>query len=108
MDPNRVVRRLLFVTVAFFGSVIALGLVTAPDDAPNRPTPTAGIVAGYSHDQLQSDANMTQQMSTPNANTDSPYHANDGQLDRSQSAGYVAALEQHQADIDRMLAQGNP
>ena len=108
MDPNRVVRRLLFVTVAFFGSVITLGLVTAPEDAPNRPAQSPGIVATYSHDQLQSDANMTQQMSTPNANTDSQYHANDGQLDRSQNAGYVAALEQHQLDLDRMLAQGTP
>ena len=108
MDPNRVVRKLMFVAVAFFASVITLGVVTAPDDAPNRPASTPGVVATYSHDQLQSDANMTQQMSTPSANTDSQYHANDGQLDRSQNAGYVAALEQHQADIDRMLAQGNP
>jgi hypothetical protein len=108
MDSNRLVKKLLFVTVAFFGSVITLGLITAPDDAPNRPASTPGIVATYSHVQLQSDANMTQQMSTPNANTDSQYHRNDGQLDRSQSAAYVAALEQHQADIDQMLGRGAP
>jgi hypothetical protein len=41
-------------------------------------------------------------------NTDSPVHANDEQLVRSQDPGYVRALEQHQADIDRMLARGNP
>jgi len=51
---------------------------------------------------------MTEQMSTPNANTDSQYHAGDEQLERSQSAGYVQAVEQHQADIKRMLARGTP
>lgn len=108
MDPNRAVKKLMFVTVAFFGSVITVGLVTAPDDAPNGPTSSWGTAATYSHDQLRRDANMTQQMSTPNPNTGSQYHANDGQLDRSQNAGYVAALEQHQADIDQMLGRGAP
>ena len=108
MDTNRRFRRLMFSAAAFFASVITLGVVTAPDDAPSRPSSVPGVVSSYSHDQLQRDATMTQQMSTPNANTDSQYHANDGQLDRSQSAGYVAALEQHQADIDRMLARGAP
>ena len=106
MDPNRVVGKVMLVVVAFFALVITLGLVTATGDPAGRPAPAIG--AGYPHDQLQSDANMTQKMSTPNANTDSQYHRSDGQLGRSQSAGYVAALETHQADIDRMLAQGNP
>jgi hypothetical protein len=90
MDANRAIRRLMFSAVAFVASVITLGVVTAPDDAPNRPPSAPGTVSSYSHDQLQRDATMTQQMSTPNADTDSQYHANDGQLDRSQSAGYVA------------------
>lgn len=51
---------------------------------------------------------MTQQMSTPNANTDSQLHASDGQLERSRNLGYVIALEQHQADIDQMLGRGAP
>lgn len=74
----------------------------------SRPSSAPRAVSSYSHDQLQRDATMTQQMSTPNANTDSQYHGNDGQLDRSQSASYVAALEQHRADIDRILARGAP
>ena len=106
MDSTRVLKRLLFVAVAFFGSVITLGALTTPDDAPDPARPAA--VAGIPHDQLQADADMTQQMSAPNANTGSQAHRNDGQLDRSQSPGYVAALEQHQADIDRMLARGTP
>jgi hypothetical protein len=108
MDSTRALKRLLFVAVAFFGSVITLGVVTTPDDAPSRPATRPAVVAGFSHDQLQRDADMTQQMSAPSANTGSQAHRNDGQLDRSQSPGYVEALEQHQADIDRMLAQGTP
>ena len=108
MDTNRAMRRLKFSAAAFFASVITLGAFTAPDGTPDRPAPAPGPASSYSHDQLQRDARMTQQMSTPNANTGSQYHANDGQLDRSQSAGYVAALETHQADIDRMLARGAP
>lgn len=108
MDPNRVVRKVMVVVVAFFALVVTLGLVTAPGDPAARPAPAPAIGAGYPHDQLQSDADMTQKMSTPNANTDSQNHRSDGQLGRSRSAGYVAALEAHQADIDRMLAQGNP
>ena len=108
MDSTRALKRLLFVAVAFFGSVITLGVVTAPDDVPDRPATRRAVVAGSSHDQLQSDANMTQQMSAPSANTGSQAHRNDAQLDRSQSPGYLAELEQHQADIDRMLARGTP
>lgn len=47
---------------------------------------------------------MTHQMSAPNAITDSAYHRADGQLTRAQSEAYVAALEQHQAAIDKMIA----
>ena len=105
MDANRILKTLLIVAVAFLGLVITVGVVSGPDDTTSG---RSNVPAVYSHDELQRAANMTQQMSTPNANTDSQYHANDGQLDRSQDAGYVAALEQHQADVDRMLAQGNP
>ncbi len=98
----------LVMATLFFGSVIALGLLTEPDDRPTGSTAGSPAVSGYSHEDLQSDANMTQQMSTPNANTDSQYHGNDAQLERSQHQGYVRALEQHQADIDRMLARGTP
>ena len=108
MHPMGTLKKLLFVAVAFFGSVITFGVITAPDDAPKRPATSSAVVAAYSHDQLQGDSNMTERMSIPNADTDAQYHRRDGQLDRSQSPGYVRALEQHLADIDRMLARGNP
>ena len=111
MDGLRVIKRSLFVAGVYLGSVITVGVIVAPDDksedVPNRPA-SAGAVTGYSHDQLQVDANMTQQMSAPNANTASQNHRRDGQLARSQNPGYIGALEQHQADIDRMLARGTP
>ena len=74
--------------------------------SPSTPQP---VVSGYSHEELQPDANMTQQMSAPNANTDSQFHTSDGQLDRSKAnPAYVRALEQHQRDADRMLARSAP
>jgi len=108
MDSMRAPTKLLFVALAFLASVVALALATSKDGAGNRPASTSGAVATYSHDQLQADANMTEQMSTPNAATGSQYHVRDGQLARSQDSVYVAALEQHQADIDRMLGRDAP
>ena len=107
MDSMHALKGLLAVAVLFFASVIAIGLVAAgdPDNrSAIRPTGTSG----YTHEELQRAADMTQQMSAPNANTGSPIHIYDEQLARSQSAGYVQAVEQHQSDIDRMLAQGTP
>jgi hypothetical protein len=49
---------------------------------------------------------MTQAMSTPNAS--GPMQNGlvpNGMLHRSQDPAYLRALEQHQADIDRMLAR---
>ena len=98
MDPERVLKRFLVVSALSVGLVIGVAAVAGPDEAsgPTRPA----VTSGYSHEQLQRDAYMTQQMSPPNANTDSQFHASDAQLGRSQSPGYVGALEQHQADID--------
>ncbi len=111
MDGLRVIKRSLAVMGVSLGSLLVVGMITAPDDrpddAPNRST-TAGATSGYSHDLLQIDANMTQQMSTANANTGAQSHLRDGQLARSQDPSYLAALEQHQADINRMLGLASP
>ena len=105
MDPERVLKRLLIVAVLFVGSMIAVGAISGPQPTTGPARPVGSSV---SHEELQRDANMTQQMSTPNANTDAAVHDDDAQLQRSQNPGYVDALEQHQADIDRMLARGTP
>ena len=100
-------RKLLVVAVLFFGSVIAVGLASEPDTRPAPASSTSG--GGYSHELLQRDAEMTQRMSSPTA--DGPMQRGqmrDEQLDHSQDPGFVRALEQHQADIDRMLARPTP
>lgn len=100
-------KKLVIVAVLFFGSVIALGLASEPDTTPAPASSTPG--GGYSHELLQRDANMTQRMSSPTAN--GPMQSGqvrDEQLDHSQNPAFVRALEQHQSDIDRMLARPTP
>lgn len=90
----------------FLGSLVALETYYGTEDAGQ--VPSAALAGSGSHETLQNDVEMTQRMSTPNADTGSQAHRGDGQLERSQSPGYVRALEQHQAQIDRMLARGTP
>jgi hypothetical protein len=78
--------------------------------APARPVATASAAQQSSsvddHDTLQQDALMTQRMAAPNAA--GPMFSGqvqDDQLLHSQNPGFVRALEEHQADIDRMLAR---
>lgn len=90
------------------GAIVGLASLTAPDDpAASRPVAPAASF-GYSHEVLQGDADMTQQMSAPSANTSAQLHREDGQLTRSQHPAYVRALEQHQAGLAQMLAQPSP
>lgn len=99
-------KKLLVVAVLFFGFVIAAGLASEPG---TRPAPARSTSGGYSHELLQRDAEMTQRMSSPSA--DGPMQrgqVRDEQRDHSQDPSFVRALEQHQADIDRMLARPTP
>ena len=66
MDSTRALKR-LFLAVAKLVSVIILGVVAEPDDASDGPATRLAVVSGYSHDELQRAANMTQQMSAPSA-----------------------------------------
>jgi hypothetical protein len=108
MTAHPGLKRTLVVAVLLIGSLVTLEIATGPNDPPGsrvgRPAATS-----YSHDELQRAADMAQRMSAPNANSDHPVHRDDEQLRRSRDdPGYVDALEWHQADIDRMLAQGRP
>ena len=105
IDRRTQMRKLLITTVVFFGTVIGVGLASEPTGTPGTPPSSSGS-SGYSHELLQQDAEMTQRMSTPAA--DGPMQSGgvrDTQLDHSQDPAFVRALEQHQADIDRMLAR---
>lgn len=59
----------------------------------------------YDHETLQADAQMTQGMSRPDANTGAQYHSRDAQLVHSNGSSFLRDFEAHQADIDRMLAR---
>lgn len=89
------------------GAVVGLASLTTPDE-PAGSTSPASVTASYSHEVLQSDADMTQQMSAPSANTSAQFHRDDEQLVRSQNSAYLHALEQHQAGLDQMLADPTP
>lgn len=105
MDSERTFMKLMVAVVVFFGSVAAIGAMSTSEDGAGTPPGGASTGSGYTHEELQNAASMTQQMSAPDANTGSPGHNGDEQLARSGSPGYVRAVEQHQADIDRMLAK---
>lgn len=82
-----------------------------PADLPVTVPTTERVVRtpASSEDQLHQDYNMTQYMSDPNAS--GPMFTGpmtDPQLQHSSNPAFVRELEQHQADIDRMLARGTP
>ncbi len=104
MDAERAIKRLGIFGVLFFAAVITLGVASQPDDPSRGPTRSVWGSA-YSHETMQRDAGMTEQMSTPNADTGGASHRDDAQLERSRDAGYVRALEEHQAGLDQMLAR---
>jgi hypothetical protein len=96
----RPLKRLLGAAIIGMG---ALALAT-PGGAPTSPdVPAVGVRPA--HEQLQNDTSMIEQMSTLNADTGRQNHRRDQQLERSRDPGFLAALEQHQADVDRMLAR---
>ena len=99
--------KMVVVPALLLGTIAGLASLTTPDE-PAGSRPPASMTATYSHEVLQSDADMTQQMSAPSANTSAQFHRDDEQLVRSQNSAYLRALEQHQAGLDQMLANPTP
>ena len=108
-------RRKILVTTAGLGLIGALIAGANADDAtsPASNAPTANYSrssGGSSSDgQLHQDYNMTQYMGNPNAH--GPMFNGqtvDPQLQHSQSPGFARDLEEHQADMDRMLGTRQP
>jgi hypothetical protein len=91
---------LLALVVAVMVAVFVASAVVGP-----RETPT--VIGGYTHTQLQSDADMTQQMSAPGASGPmADGSVVDDQLRRAQQdPTYLAQLEAHQRETDQMLAR---
>ena len=67
---------------------------------PDTGTRSASV-SRFSHSQLEADRIMTQRMGTQ---AQMPM-GSDGMLARSSDPAYVRALEQHSAEIDRMLGR---
>lgn len=106
MKEMRALKRVGISGAVLLGAILAIGASTDLQPQPAR-APTSG--GNYSHEVLQGDAEMTQRMSTPTADGRMQRgETRDAQLDRSQNPGFLADLEQHQADIDRMLARPTP
>lgn len=96
----RPVKRLLGTAVIGLG---ALALATPGSGGQGGDPRDVGVRPD--HEELQVDAFMIEQMSTPSADTARQNHRRDQQLERSRDPGYLAALEQHQSDLNRMLAR---
>jgi hypothetical protein len=61
----------------------------------------------YSHEQLQADADMTEQMAVPNASGPmADGRVVDDQLRHARDPGFVKELKAHQRGIDQMLGRG--
>lgn len=94
-------------TVTGAPSATTTGRDAAPVIAPTSDTPARRAISR--DDQLHQDYNMTQYMSGPTAS--GPMFTGqltDAQLEHSSDPAFVRELEQHQRDIDRMLARGEP
>ena len=84
-------------------AVLALGAFAVAATVLADPRSVPG--AGFSHEQLEADRVMTQQMgSYAGPGMEAVMPAN-GMLARSQSPAYVRALEWHQYEIDRMVGR---
>lgn len=79
--------------------VATFSLFAALPDADGNNSGSASST--YSHSLLENDLMMTQQMSVE---AQMPM-GGDGMLTRSRDPGYLRALEQHSAQVDRMLGR---
>lgn len=85
------------VTMTLLSLVLTFWLFAAQPDTGARNVPVTGI----SHSQLEADRIMTQRMGTQALVP----MGSSGMLLRSGDPAYVRALEQHSAEIDRMLGR---
>ena len=85
--------------------VVAIAVAAIGGSTGTTPATPRWPLTGAPHEQLESDRMMTQQMGIdvgPGMQAGMPTN---GMLGRSASASYVWMLEQHAAEVDRMLAR---
>ena len=101
---TKALRRLAITAALLLGGMVTLGALSETDSGARTSSGPSYRVT-YDHDQLQRGVQMTQNMSTPNANTDAQFHHDQAQHSHSRDPAFVRDLEAHQAAIDRMLAR---
>lgn len=84
---------------AFVGFAVAATVLPSP-----RPAPPP-IVGSVSHEALEADRLMTQQMGTYTGRAMEAVMPANGMLRRSADQAYLRALEWHAYEIDRMLGR---
>lgn len=93
--------------IGLLGVVVAVAIAVAAigGSAGTAPATPGWPSNGAPHGQLESDRIMTQQMGVDVGPAMQAGMPANGMLGRSMSASYVRMLEQHAADVDRMLAR---
>jgi hypothetical protein len=101
-------RNRLILGAALFATWVGLGLASETDPTSNLPNP-ASSNPSFDHRMPQIDAEMTQAMGVVGGEGAMQTGAvTDDQLAHARDSAMVLALEQHQRDIDRMLARPAP
>ena len=93
--------RALSVLLGVGAVVFVLATVTA---IAFRGTPQPGM-GGFSHDQLEADRVMTEQMAVAGGPGMDAQMQSYGMLARSANPAYLRALEQHAYEVDKMIGR---
>ncbi len=96
--PSRALAVLAGVGMAVIGGFLSLAI--AFGSSAGDPT------AGFSHDQLEADRVMTQQMSVVTGPSMDAQMTDYGMLRRTSDEAYLKALEAHTAQLEQMLGRG--
>lgn len=97
VSPTKAVLGLLAVGATVVVTFVAVAAVTAE----RRPL----MSGGFSHEQLEADRIMTEQMATASGAGMRSLMLVDGMLERSANDAYLRALERHAYEVDRMLGR---
>lgn len=107
-ESGDVMRKRLILGAALFATWVGLKLASETDPTNNRPSPGSGN-SSFDHRMLQIDVQMTRAMGVVGGEGAMQTGAvTDDQLAHARDSAMVLALEQHQRDIDRMLAWPAP
>jgi mannitol-specific phosphotransferase system IIBC component len=93
--------KLLAASIGIEAAVIVLFVTTAVVLGSSKATPDDT----FSHEQLEADRVMTEQMATAVGTAMDAQMSTNGMLERSADAAYLRALERHTYQVDRMIGR---